>query len=178
MIIAIKPPKELAERLAVVDGGLKPETLHFTLFFLGASDVVSQEKYAEYVAAVTELANTTPPFTIHISGKGKFEKVRMTTDPSGNMVVAETPTDVIFLKGEGTELFSFRNKLADILDERDLYFSKLHKTFSPHLSLKYVPHGEDITLEYDLPLDFTVECIDLWGDGADFKQEIPLKGVK
>ena len=73
-------------------------------------------------------------------------------------------------------MFKLREKLADLLDERDLYFSKMHKTFTPHLSLKYVPHGEDTELDYELPFEFTVNCIDLWGDGDDFRQEIPLKG--
>ena len=175
MIIAIKPPKAMAERLAV-EGGLKPSTLHFTLFFLGKSEDVPQDRYAEYVKAIQDVCLDSAPFTVSLASKGKFEKVRMTTDPDGNMVVAEKPTDVIFLKGEGTELFAFRQKLADLLDERDLYFSKMHKEFAPHLSLKYVPHGEELELDYELPFEFQVNCIDLWGDGDDFKQEIPMGG--
>lgn len=175
MIIAIKPPENMAEKLAV-EGGLKPSTLHFTLFFLGKSEEVSQEKYTEYVQAIQDICADTKPFSITMSEKGKFENVRMTTDPDGNFVPAENPTDVILLKAEGEELFDFRSKLADLLDERDLYFSRLHKTFSPHLSLKYVPHGEELELDYETPIEFLCSSIELWGDGDEFKQTIDLKG--
>lgn len=175
MIITVSPPKELAEKLKV-EGGLKPETLHFTLFFLGETEDVSQEKYTEYVKLLQETADETKPFTIRITDSSRFEKVRMTTDEDGNTVPATQPTDVVYLSGDSPELIKLREKLANALDNNDLYFSKVHKTFVPHMSLKYVPHDAELYLDYEFPIEFECSSIELWGNGTEFKQVFEFGG--
>lgn len=175
MIIAVSPPESIARSL-FVSGGLKPETLHFTLFFLGETEDVSQEKYTEYVKLLQEFAENTKPFKISITGTGRFSNVRMTTDADGNTVKATEPTDVIYLSGESSELMELRESLANALDNNDLYFSKIHKTFVPHMSLKYVPHGDKLDLDYEFPIEFDCTQIELWGNGIEFKQQIALGG--
>jgi 2'-5' RNA ligase len=167
MIVSIAPPKRLAD-LVVVPGGLKPETLHFTLAYLGKTEEISLEDYSKIMKACINATENQPPFEIRLEELGRFENVRSMTDPDGNVKPPEEPTDVIFLKGVSEDLHTYRNYLLKIMDMEGVQYSKAFTEFKPHMSLIYVPHDSQIDYGYSLPTSFMVEGIELWSDNDKY----------
>lgn len=175
MIAAITPSGSMKRELCV-DGGLDPSTLHFTLVYIAPVDQLMLKDYAQVTEACLRVASTHAPFEVHLTEIGRFENVRMMTDEKGKVIPATVPTDVVYLKGGGEQLMAFRQALVDYMDEIGCSYSKIHPEFKPHLSLKYIPHGEAFDYPHYLPITFLCEYIEIWTDTDKYR--IPLKGSK
>ena len=173
MIVSVVPPLELANLLSV-PGGLKPETMHFTLAYVGKTEDVSLEDHAKIVKACLLATEAQPSFEIRLEELGRFENVRSMTDADGNVQPATEPTDVIFIGGVSQDLHTYRNYLTSVFDMEGVSYSKVFTEFKPHMSLIYVPHGSQIDYGYSLPTSFMVSGIELWSDND--KYPLPFRG--
>ena len=118
-MIALYPPKHLADKLAV-PGGEKPDDMHVTLAFLGKAD---QLKSPEMVKAVARsLAERHPPISGAMSGHGVFTQG------------ADAP--VTYASADLPALPGFRQKLVRLLHATGHTPSGEHG-FTPHMTLAY-----------------------------------------
>jgi 2'-5' RNA ligase len=118
-MIALYPPKHLADKLAV-DGGEKPEDLHVTLAFLGKADDLKSPEMVKTVART--LAARHPPMTGAMSGHGVFTQG------------ADAP--VTYASADLPALPGFRQKLVRVLHATGHTPSGEHG-FTPHMTLAY-----------------------------------------
>lgn len=176
MIIAIKPSPAFCEALAI-PGGLKPDTMHITLFYY-RDEQCTPQFINKILGAIHEFCATHKPFlTMSATKYGRFENVMVATDPDGKMFRTDAPTDVIYADIESPALYTLRRKLAELLDKDDELseYSKLHPEFKAHISVKYVPEGEEPDNLAKLPLPFAVGGVQLWfkkPDGNESKYAI------
>ena len=173
MIIAMQPSESFRKKFAV-EGGLKEDTLHMTLFFLGKSEDVTFDQLTKAMEVLLNTVERFGPIKCTATQVDRFENVRKMTDAEGNMVDAVEPTDVVLLKIESDELKRLRQYMADALDRIGCEYSKIHKEFKPHISLKYVPHGSEVDLGYELPAEFEITHLEFWGETGKYSKV--LKG--
>lgn len=162
MIIAAVPDYDISNKLAL-ETGIKPYTLHVTLAFLGVSTDLDEETILAYTKCIRSvIPQKGIPYTI--TSVGRFSNVKKVTDAEGKLLDAHYPTDVLYLEVESEELNQFRENLVNALDDKGLFYSKIHPVFKAHMSLIYVPKGMDVSLPYDLPIESSFKEIALWGD--------------
>lgn len=162
MMIAIFPPADVRYKLWVA-GGLEPEDMHITLFHFPTEEI-SYEMHIKIMEVVTKFTASTESFGASVSHLSRFENVRKMQNSEGEIVDATEPTDVIMGAIDSIHLSAQRARLAEMLDEIGAPYSKTFKEFKPHLSIKYVPHGTSLGKDLNLPLHFTVDNIQIWGE--------------
>ncbi|MFK0045528.1 2'-5' RNA ligase family protein [Streptomyces sp. NPDC090741] len=135
-MIALYPPPDLAEQLAV-DGGLPAEELHVTVAYLGAAADVDGDALREVVA---ELAGRRP-FTAQLAGLARF---------TGGA------KDVLVALVDSPDLEDLRRDTLDALYERGIQVPREHG-YTAHLSLSYLDTDEAAPLDRleAQPVDFT-----------------------
>ncbi|MFE3577852.1 2'-5' RNA ligase family protein [Streptomyces vinaceus] len=116
-MIALYPPPELAEQLAV-EGGLPAEDLHVTVAYLGAAADIDGEALREVVSQLAERR----PFTAQLAGLARF---------TGGA------TDVLVALVDSPDLEDLRRDTLDALYERGIEVPREHG-YTAHLSLSYL----------------------------------------
>lgn len=147
MMIAWYPPAQLANALAV-EGGEAPEDIHLTIIFIPARAAVD----LEVVKAVTLLcAQWESSLTGEISGTGRF--------------VLDGEMDAFFCTVDIPNLESFRERLIQKLEAAGVWLDPQHG-FTPHITIKYLPRGEDNPwrLAYSVPVEITCLTVQQRGD--------------
>lgn len=125
-MIALYPPPELAEQLAI-EGGLPAEELHVTVAYLGAAADVDGDALRE---AVAELAGRRP-FTAQLAGLARFTG----GDKDALVALVDSP-----------DLEELRRDTLDALHERGIFVSREHG-YTAHLSLLYLEPDDDAPLD-------------------------------
>jgi hypothetical protein len=161
MIITFVPPFDTRRKLEV-EGGLPVDDMHITLFHF--EDEGYEHDYdmgIRILEVLTKYAASTATFGASIPTLDRFSNVRKMQNVNGDIVDALHPTDVIIGKIDSLHLNSEREKIKVLLDEIGAPYSQTFKDFVPHISLKYVPHGEMIA-PIDLPQHFLISSVEFW----------------
>ncbi|MFE9844681.1 2'-5' RNA ligase family protein [Streptomyces goshikiensis] len=125
-MIALYPPAELAEELAV-DGGLPPSELHVTVAYLGKADDIDGDELRQVVAELAERR----PFTAKVAGLGRFT--------GGDK-------DVLVALIDSPDLESLRRDTLDALREHGIPVPREHG-YTAHCSLTYLDPDEPAPLD-------------------------------
>lgn len=136
-MVALYPPTEVAEALAV-DDGLAADDLHVTLAFLGAG--LTDEQIADAEAVVESLAAQWPSLPGQIGGLGMFP-----TGEDGVPVYA--PVDV-------ADLAEIRTHLVDQLIAAGVPVATDHG-FTPHMTLTYLAAEQVADGDFPSPIPAT-----------------------
>lgn len=155
VILALKPPPEIAQGMAVQDG-LPPEELHITLCYLG--DAADLENQKELILGITrQLAKTAAPLQMSFNGIGRF----VGDEEEAITIVPSCP-----------ELPAFRQAIARTLERLSIGGGNVHG-FNPHLTLAYVEPGQQV----DVPISTEqVPFNDLWVMWGDEQYSFPMVG--
>ncbi|MEV6580270.1 2'-5' RNA ligase family protein [Streptomyces sp. NPDC051582] len=125
-MIALYPPPELAEELAV-EGGLPAEDLHVTVAYLGNADEVDAEPFNQVAQELAERK----PFTGKLAGLARFT--------GGDK-------DVLVALVDSPDLEDLRRDTLDALYERGIEIPRDHG-YTAHLSLTYLEPEETAPLD-------------------------------
>lgn len=134
-MVALFPPAELAQRLAV-EGGLPAEELHVTLAFLGEAAALDVDKLRTVVAG---WAATVPVLRASMAGVGFFASSH--TDEPVTWAAVDIPA-----------LPRARQRLVEMLAEAGLPV-RLERGYIPHLTLIYADRRETRVEQMDLVFD-------------------------
>jgi 2'-5' RNA ligase len=121
-MLALYPPPELAEALAV-DGGLEPAEMHLTIAYLGDAATVDQADMEAVAAVLAERA----PIAGMIAGHARFT--------GGEQ-------DCIVALADSAALEQLRRDTLVLLAEAALEVPSEHG-FTPHLTIKYLDNRDD-----------------------------------
>lgn len=155
-MIALYPDVGLADKLAgLVDGGESAAELHLTVVYTGRTDDVNQ---AALWAAV-EAVHSRAPIEARISGLGRFAGA---TDDDPDVIVALV---------DSPALDRLRRDQLDALADAGVDVEPNHG-FVPHITLAYVPAGDDLPLQRIAPVDTTFTV--LTAKHGDVRAEYPL----
>lgn len=148
-MVALFPPKNLAERLAV-KGGLPLEDLHVTLAFLGEAEGDPEN----FVKIIKDYAKSTPILSGRLNGIGRFSL----DDKDAYILTVDIPA-----------LAAVRERLVQLLPETESTHG-----FTPHMTLAYIPHDAELPSERFEPIPVKFDTITLaWGND---RYEFPLEG--
>lgn len=120
VMIALVPPKEICEKLAV-DGGEDVSTMHVTLAYLGGRDNHEADDLASLPDLVKAWAAHQKPLTASVGGVGTF------VNPTQHVLWAHADIP------HGTK---FRDSLVSMLEEHG-YDIRHDHGWVPHITLKY-----------------------------------------
>ncbi len=129
-VVALYPPRDVAEELALA-GGYDPDELHVTLAFLGSDAVLRLDRQA-VEAVLGPLAAALPALTGNVSGIGRF-----TPEIPPGTGDAEWPLVALI---DMPALPEFRQRLVHALGAAGIDVARDHG-FCPHMTLAMV--GED-----------------------------------
>lgn len=157
-MIALYPPLELAEQLAV-EGGLPAEDLHVTVAYLGAAVDVDGDALREVVA---ELAGRRP-FTAQLAGLARFT--------GGDK-------DVLVALVDSPDLEDLRRDTLDALYERGIQVPREHG-YTAHLSISYLDPDETAPLDRleAQPVGFTALSAVHGTDRTDTALAHPMEAI-
>ncbi|MCC9307692.1 2'-5' RNA ligase family protein [Kitasatospora sp. RB6PN24] len=125
-MIALYPPRPLADRLTVPDG-LPAEEMHVTVAYLGTTAEVERDT----VLAVAQALAARPPISATLSGHARF---------TGGA------QDVIVALVDSADLEDLRRDCLTQLADREVTVSREHG-FTPHLTLTYIDPEADSPVE-------------------------------
>lgn len=171
MIVAVCPALSERSKLAIPTG-MAPNTLHATVLYI-EDNLVTGEIYDAIAQAMEKITQENDRFNFTAVELGRFEKVQRAWNERGGYIPQE-PTDAVVLKLESAELRDIREQLIVEFKAAKIPYSTKFKDFKPHITLKYVPHGAEVKLPYELPLAFKVNGLELWVN--DIHTFYPLKG--
>jgi 2'-5' RNA ligase len=120
--IALYPPREAAEALAIEDG-LDAEQIHLTIAYLGDAKDVDPEA----LAAVAQAIADRDPFTAKISGHARFTGAEQ---------------DCIVAVADSPEIERLRADTLKALDEQGLSQGSEHG-YIAHITMRYIGADED-----------------------------------
>ncbi|GAB2858455.1 hypothetical protein GCM10022221_67450 [Actinocorallia aurea] len=124
VMLALYPPSEVAQRLAVPDG-LDPEDLHVTVAYLGKASEID----ADLVEQLAEELAAAGPIRAQISGIARF-----------NSETGEE--DVAVALVDSPDLEELRRRVVDALDAAGVQWPRNHG-YTPHMTLTYLGEAEE-----------------------------------
>ncbi|MFD9564352.1 2'-5' RNA ligase family protein [Streptomyces sp. NPDC059994] len=135
-MIALYPPPELAEKLAI-EGGLTAEELHVTVAYCGDAADIDGDTLRAVVAELTARR----PLAAQLAGLARFT--------GGGK-------DVLVVLVDSADLEDLRRDTLDALYERGIQIPRDHG-FTAHLTLSHVEPDEEAPLDRldALPIEFT-----------------------
>ncbi|WP_158997224.1 2'-5' RNA ligase family protein [Streptomyces aureus] len=156
-MIALYPPPELAQALAV-DDGLPAEEMHVTVAYLGDAADVDGDALREIVAALAERQ----PFTAQLAGHARFT--------GGDK-------DVIVALVDSPDLEDLRRDTLDALQERGIQPPRDHG-FTAHLTITYLDPDDEAPLDRlgAQQVEFTAIAAVHGTDRTDHTLEHPITG--
>lgn len=156
-MIALYPPPELAEKLAV-EGGLPPSEMHVTVAYVGDAADIDGDALRETVA---ELAGR-ESFTATVAGLARFT--------GGDK-------DVLVALVDSPDLEDLRRDTLDALAERGIQVPRDHG-YTAHLTIQYLDADELAPLDRLDPvgIEFTALSAVHGEDRADCRLEHPIAG--
>lgn len=154
--LGIRVPAEIGKILKGIEVPGKaesPSEYHITLMFF--ADNWELSKVSAALEATFDVIKDIKPFTVKTDTVGCFPKRKDSSIP-------------IIARVEGKELHELRDKLAEKFDKDNVEFSKVFKTFHPHITLAYHDSDKE-TSDFKVdPIEFTVSEVVLWaGDHWD-----------
>lgn len=156
VIVAIVPPADVAEALAV-EGGEIPAQLHVTVCFLGDAgpgETLGERNLEETSAALAAFCSGAPSLgEVKISGLGRF--------------ALDNGSEVTYASLDAPALPEFRARLVAALEAAGVPVDHSHGS-SPHLSLSYTAPGAGPT-EMPGDLSWMVHHIELWWGDAEHR---------
>jgi 2'-5' RNA ligase len=154
-MIALYPPPEVAEKLAV-EGGLPPDEMHVTVVYLGDADDIDGDEFREVVA---ELA-ARKPVKAQISGLARFT--------GGDK-------DVIVALIDSSDLEDLRRDTLDALAERGIQIPRDHG-YCAHMTVTYIAADEPSPLDRleATPVEFAALAAVHGADRTDSPLEHPI----
>jgi 2'-5' RNA ligase len=126
IMIALVPPEDLAQRLAVEDGE-DPAQIHLTLAYLGQTGEYSAQQLADLKETVAAWAEAHEPLSATVQGSGTFVKAQ------------EDGQHVLWASVDAPGLERLHVSLVDYLLERG-YHPSMNHVFVPHMTLAYEKH--------------------------------------
>lgn len=152
------PTCKLLKNIKVPGKAESPSEYHITLMFFAKNWELS--KVGKALEATYEVTKDAKPFSVKTDTVGCFPK-------------RENDPLAIIARVESKELHDFRKKLADKFDDEGIEFSKVFKTFHPHITLAYHDADKEISDFKIDPVEFTVSEIVIWaGDHGDDRLSI------
>jgi 2'-5' RNA ligase len=146
-MIAIYPPREVAERLALAtDGAEKPEDLHVTLAYFGEAANTNPGKWEEVERALEGWCRQQTSFRAWVGGVGKF----FVDEGDGNAA------HVLLI--DAPALPVFRQSLIDYLHSLDLMENQEHG-YTAHMTLTYA--DPDYQLPKPKETEWVIDTISL-----------------
>jgi 2'-5' RNA ligase len=132
VMIALYPPKEIADKLTI-KGGVPSDEMHVTLVYMGnINDIPNHD---ELVDTVKAFAKGKDKITGKISGLGRF-------NGSGS----SNNKDVLYASVDLPILPEFRQGLVEVLEENDFPVNKLHG-YTPHMTITYFPSDSKLPID-------------------------------
>lgn len=125
-MIALYPPPEIAERLAI-DGGLPPDEMHVTVAYLGDADDVDADQFREVVEGLA----ARKPIKAQISGLARFT--------GGDK-------DVIVALIDSADLEDLRRDTLGALADRGIVIPRDHG-YCAHMTVTYIDADEPSPLD-------------------------------
>lgn len=164
MIIAACPAVNERQRLAVPQG-MHPNLMHATVLYFDES-LITAEDTLKISGILRDVTSQHDAFSITASELSRFENVKRAWahDGRGGGYIPINPTDAVTLVLKSPELHKIREELKAAMDKEKIPYSKVFRDFKPHITLKYVPHEQEVILPYALPLDFKIRGLELWDD--------------
>jgi 2'-5' RNA ligase len=132
VMVALYPPKELVEKLAI-KGGVPVDEMHVTLGYLGKLDDISN--LDELKDTVSAYSKGKKPMKGTFGGIGRFNG----SETSGGK-------DVLYASLDLPDLPEFRQGLVEVLDKNDTPVSKIHG-YTPHMTLTYFPSDSKLPVD-------------------------------
>jgi hypothetical protein len=129
VIVALTVPRALGDTLTV-EGGLPSSTFHVTLAYLGSLNDLDPDALWQLAHKLAALARMTPNGPALLGPVGTF--------PSGE---DGTP---YFLEVDAPWLAGFRERVMNLCDEAGTPGSRLYPNFHPHVTLAYLPEGDEL----------------------------------
>lgn len=163
MIVAVAPEFSVRRKMSV-QGAMKPEMMHVTVLYI-EDMFMTPEQFYVINNALHEVSNNLVEFEVRAAELSRFEKVMRAWDEKGGYIPAE-PTDAIIYKLESDDLHKLRDGIIALFDAYEIPYSKKFKDFKPHITVGYVPHGQDLECPVELPFTFSVKHVELWDDSA------------
>jgi 2'-5' RNA ligase len=154
LMIGYLLPATFAQQLAV-PGGEPPEDLHITLCFCGELSELDPWCIAQAMVAVQGLAREMGPMKGKISGVGRF--------------LGDDGMDAVYASVDVEGLSALRAMVRSRLAACGVPVATDHD-FNPHVTLKYVPTGEDAGNIAVEPLPFQVDNLTVFQGNQRFTQ--------
>lgn len=154
-MIALYPPPDLAEKLAV-DGGLPPDEMHVTICYLGDAADIDGDVLREVTAELAERQ----PITAQLAGHARFT--------GGEQ-------DVIVALIDSPDVEDLRRDTLDALYERGIQPPRDHG-YTSHCTVTYLDPDDEAPLDRldARPVEFTTLAAVHGTDRTDFPLEHPI----
>ncbi|AYD87311.1 capsid maturation protease [Microbacterium phage ValentiniPuff] len=161
VMIAWKPRNFERDRIKIVGGTPKAE-IHMTLIYLGHLEDFDTDQQRTIIGVVTEVAQKHQTITGKMNGIGRFYD----TNEDG-----EQP---VWLGGDFPGLRELREDIAGALREAGITWEDKHPTFTPHVTIGWVPEDSE-TLGFTInPYETCIDNVTVYFGGLEY--EIDLDG--
>lgn len=164
MIVAVSPEFPIRKKISVPNG-MTPETLHITLLHINVENITSIDQYYAMNRFIDDVAGMTSVMEGTLVKLDRFENVRRVWSERGSFTPKE-PTDAIIYKVESEPLVNLRAGLVDSFKTLSFPYSDTFTDFIPHITVKYVPAGEMVETDLELPFTFPIKHLEIWDAAA------------